>query len=40
MNTNTYYQLAMTIEQLQKQGKKVVLTKLPSTVNRPRKNYL
>ena len=40
MNTNYYYQLAMTIDQLQKQGKIVKLTKLPTTVNRPRKHSL
>jgi len=40
MNTNSYYQLAMTIEELKKQCKTVTVTKLPSTINRPRKNYL
>jgi len=37
---NYYYQLAMTISQLQQQGKIVTMKQLPSTVNRRRKSYL
>jgi len=37
---NYYYQLAMTIQQLQQQGKIVTVKQLPSTVNRRRKSYL
>ena len=37
---NYYYQLAMTISQLQQQGKIVKIKQLPSTVNRRRKSYL
>ena len=37
---NYYYQLAMTISQLQQQGKIVTVKQLPSTVNRRRKSYL
>jgi len=37
---NYYYQLAMTIGQLQQQGKIVTIKQLPSTVNRRRKSYL
>ena len=37
---NYYYQLAMTISQLQQQGKLVTIKQLPSTVNRKRKSYL
>ena len=37
---NYYYQLAMTISQLQQQGKIVTIKQLPSTVNRRRKSYL
>ena len=37
---NYYYQLAMTIQQLQQQGKIVTIKQLPSTVNRRRKSYL
>ena len=40
MNKNYYYQLALTIEQLQQQGKIVTIKQLPSTVNRRRKYYL
>ena len=41
MNTkNYYYQLAMTISQLQQQGKVVTIKQLPSTVNRRRKSLL
>ena len=37
---NYYYQLAMTISQLQQQGKLVTIKQLPSTVNRRRRSYL
>ena len=37
---NYYYQLAMTIQQLQQQGKIVTVKQLPSTVNRRRKSWL
>ena len=37
---NYYYQLAMTISQLQQQGKLVTIKQLPSTVNRRRKSCL
>jgi hypothetical protein len=37
---NYYYQLAMTISQLQQQGKVVTIKQLPSTINRRRKSYL
>ena len=37
---NYYYQLAMTISQLQQQGKIVTIKQLPSTVNRRRKSCL
>ena len=37
---NYYYQLAMTIAQLQQQGKIVTIKQLPSTVNRRRKSCL
>ena len=37
---NYYYQLAMTISQLQQQGKIVTIKQLPSTVNRKRRSYL
>jgi len=40
MKANYYYQLAMTIAQLQQQGKIVTITQLPSTINRKRKTYL
>ncbi len=41
MKTNNYYyQLAMTISQLQQQGKIVTIKQLPSTINRRRKSYL
>ena len=41
MKTNNYYyQLAMTISQLQQQGKIVTIKQLPSTVNRRRRSYL
>ena len=40
MNKNYYYQLAMTIQQLQQQGKIVTVKQLPSTVNRRRKSWL
>ena len=41
MKTNNYYyQLAMTISQLQQQGKIVTIKQLPSTVNRRRKSCL
>ena len=39
-NKNYYYQLAMTISQLQQQGKIVTIKQLPSTVNRRRRSYL
>ena len=39
-NKNYYYQLAMTIQQLQQQGKIVTVKQLPSTVNRRRKSWL
>ena len=35
---NEYQLLCMTIDHIQKQGRQVVYTKLPSTVNRPRKS--
>ena len=37
---NYYYHLALTIEQLQKQGKIVTIKQLPTTINRKRKSYL
>ena len=37
---NYYYQLAMTISQLQQQGKIVTIKQLPSTVNRRRRSLL
>ena len=37
---NYYYQLAMTIAQLQQQGKIVTIKQLPSTVNRRRRSLL
>ena len=37
---NYYYQLAMTISQLQQQGKLVTIKQLPTTVNRRRRSYL
>ena len=37
---NYYHQLAMTISQLQQQGKIVTIKQLPSTVNRRRRSYL
>ena len=37
---NYYYQLAMTIQQLQQQGKIVTIKQLPTTINRKRKSYL
>ena len=37
---NYYYQLALTIEQLQKQGKIVTIKQLPTTINRKRRSYL
>ena len=37
---NYYYQLAMTIGQLQQQGKIVTIKQLPTTINRKRKSYL
>ena len=37
---NYYYQLAMTIAQLQQQGKIVTIKQLPTTVNRRRRSYL
>ena len=37
---NYYYQLAMTISQLQQQGKIVTIKQLPTTMNRRRKSYL
>ena len=37
---NYYYQLAMTISQLQQQGKVVTIKQLPSTLNCRRKRYL
>ncbi len=40
MNTNTYHQLSLTIDQLQKQGKLVKVIKLPSTYNIKRKSHL
>ena len=41
MKTNNYYyQLAMTISQLQQQGKIVTIKQLPSTVNRRRRSLL
>ena len=39
-NKNYYYQLAMTISQLQQQGRIVTIKQLPSTVNRRRRSYL
>ena len=35
---NEYQLLCMTIDHMKQQGRKVVLKKLPSTVNRPRKS--
>ncbi len=35
---NEYKLLCMTIDHMQEQGRKVVIKKLPSTVNRPRKS--
>jgi len=41
MKTNNYYyQLAMTIGQLQQQGKIVTIKQLPSTISRRRKSCL
>jgi hypothetical protein len=41
MHTNNYYyQLAMTISQLQQQGKIVTIKQLPTTLNRRRKSCL
>ena len=40
MNNNYYHQLALTIQQLQQQGKIVTIKQLPSTVNRRRKSLL
>ncbi len=40
MRNNYYYQLAMTIQQLQQQGKTVTIKQLPTTINRKRKSYL
>ena len=37
---NYYYQLAMTISQLQQRGKIVKIKQLPSTVNRRRRSLL
>ena len=37
---NYYYQLAMTISQIQQQGKLVTIKQLPSTINRRRKSLL
>ena len=37
---NYYYQLAMTISQLQQQGKIVTIKQLPSTLNRRRRSCL
>ena len=37
---NYYYLLAMTISQLQQQGKLVSIKQLPSTISRRRKSYL
>ena len=37
---NYYYQLAMTISQLQQQGRIVTIKQLPSTINRRRKACL
>ena len=37
---NYYYQLAMTISQLQQQGRIVTIKQLPSTVNRRRRSLL
>ena len=37
---NYYYQLAMTIAQLQQQGKIVTIKQLPTTVNRRRRSCL
>ena len=37
---NYYYQLALTIQQLQQQGKIVTIKQLPSTITRKRKSYL
>ena len=40
MNKNYYHQLAMTISQLQQQGKIVTIKQLPTTVNRRRRSHL
>ena len=40
LTKNYYYQLAMTIGQLQQQGKVVSIKQLPSTINRRRKSLL
>ena len=37
---NYYYQLAMTIQQLQQQGKVVTIKQLPTTINRKRRAWL
>ena len=37
---NYYHQLAMTISQLQQQGKIVTIKQLPSTINPSRRSYL
>ena len=39
-NKNYYYQLAMTIQQLQQQGKVVTVKQLPTTINRKRRSWL
>ena len=40
LSKNYYYQLALTIQQLQQQGKIVTIKQLPSTVSRRRKSLL
>ena len=40
LTKNYYYQLAMTISQLQQQGKIVSIKQLPSTISRRRKSCL
>ena len=37
---NYYYHLAMTIQQLQQQGKVVTVKQLPTTINRKRRSWL
>ena len=37
---NYYYQLALTIQQLQQQGKIVTIKQLQTTINRKRKSFL